>query len=74
MHSLTTASTTSFFNCARECDGQFTAFASWKIEAEAMLSGMVLFFFLLSGEVQTCTELTDHVSRKQGRDLTTEGL
>ena len=28
---------------------------------------------LVSGEVQMCTELTEHVSRKQGRDLTTEG-
>ena len=30
--------------------------------------------FWFSGEVQMCTELMEHVSRKQGRDLTTEGL
>ena len=33
-----------------------------------------LFAFWLSGEVQLCTELTERVSRQQGRDLTTEGL
>ena len=34
----------------------------------------VVSFFWLSGEVQMCTEFIEHVSRKQGRDLTTEGL
>ena len=39
-----------------------------------MLSGVVYFFFWLSGEVQLCTEFIDYLSSKQGRDVTAEGL
>ena len=39
-----------------------------------MRSGVVSLPFWLSGEVQMCTKFTDHFSRPEGCDWTTEGL